>query len=189
MLEIRPAAYVWFALLLLVLPFPWLAAALMAAVVHEVFHILMVLILKGKVQRIQIASGGARLDSVLDEDWKLLLAQLAGPVGSLLLLFWCQRFPRLAICGCVHGIYNLVPIYPLDGGRILRCILHWWFPDRADRIGDLVENVVAILLAAAGLYGTVVLSLGALPLIVCALPMSPWIQRKFPCKPGRIGVQ
>lgn len=52
-----------------------------------------------------------------------LIAVLAGPAASLLLLSLVRVFPRVAICGLIQGIYNLLPIYPLDGGKALRCLM------------------------------------------------------------------
>ena len=54
---------------------------------------------------------------------------ICGPLGSFLLFISIRYFPRLALCGLIHGLYNLMPIYPLDGGRIVKCLLHIILPD------------------------------------------------------------
>ncbi len=53
----------------------------------------------------------------------------------------------------VMGIFNLVPVYPMDGGRILRSILALYLPYlRATWWAVVVARVVAPLLAAIGYF-------------------------------------
>ena len=108
------------ALTLLVLPLPWVAAAVLAAAVHELCHYLAIAALGGQVGRIAVGSGGAAMELGCLSPVRELLAAAAGPVGSLSLMLMGRFFPRLALCGLVQGLFNLLPIYPLDGGRILR---------------------------------------------------------------------
>lgn len=119
------------ALTLLVLPLPWVAAAVLAAAVHELCHYLAIAALGGQVGRIAVGSGGAAMELGCLSPVRELLAAAAGPVGSLSLMLMGRFFPRLALCGLVQGLFNLLPIYPLDGGRILRRALELGLPDRA----------------------------------------------------------
>lgn len=57
------------------------------------------------------------------EDSQELLCSLAGPVGSFSLFFLSHWLPKTAFCGVIQGMFNLLPIFPLDGGRALRCCL------------------------------------------------------------------
>ena len=52
-----------------------------------------------------------------------LLCALAGPAGSLSLLLVSEWIPRIALCGMVQGLFNLIPAGNLDGGRVLRCLI------------------------------------------------------------------
>lgn len=137
------------ALLLLVLPLPWIAAALLAGAVHECCHYLAIRALGGRVSGMAIGSRGAVMELCGLGTAAELLAAAAGPVGSLSLLSLSRIFPRLALCGLVQGAYNLLPIYPLDGGRILRCILKWLLPPKAVAAVSCWVGLAAALSAGA----------------------------------------
>ena len=60
----------------------------------------------------------------------------------------------LAYINVALGVFNMVPGYPLDGGRILRAIV-WWMTgnaDRSTRIAAQTGEVVAFLFILLGLY-------------------------------------
>lgn len=111
------------ALLLLTVPLQWLAAALTAAAVHELCHVLAIRLTGGKIHGFHIGLRGAVLDTSPMGDRQEFFCALAGPIGSFLLTFLFRRFPRLALCGFVQGFFNLLPLWPMDGGRILRALL------------------------------------------------------------------
>jgi Zn-dependent protease len=60
---------------------------------------------------------------------------------------------QLCFANLVMGIFNLLPVYPMDGGRILRSVLANWLPYlRATWWAVAVTRVVAPLLAIVALY-------------------------------------
>ena len=58
----------------------------------------------------------------------------------------------LAVINVMVGVFNLIPGFPLDGGRILRATLWWWTGrlGAATRIASTCGSVVAVLLIAVG---------------------------------------
>ena len=74
-----------------------------------------------------------------------LLCALAGPFGSLLLALLLRHVPELAICGLIQGVYNLLPLYPLDGGRALRCLFSF-AGEKGERGFRTVEKMLLCLL-------------------------------------------
>lgn len=58
---------------------------------------------------------------------------------------------RIAIGNLVLGAFNMVPAFPMDGGRVLRALLARWQPEeKATRMAASAGRVFAILI---GLYG------------------------------------
>lgn len=110
------------AVLLLTVPLRWILAAFLAAFVHELGHGLAVWVLGGRVSGGAVSLRGARLDVLPMTPGRELLCALSGPAASFLLLCFAHLLPRIAICGLIQGVYNLLPIYPLDGGRAVRCL-------------------------------------------------------------------
>ncbi len=65
---------------------------------------------------------GAKIESYGLSGTGELLCILAGPVGSLMLLLVLRVLPTLGLFGLIQGFFNLLPVYPLDGGRAVVCI-------------------------------------------------------------------
>lgn len=170
---VDPWAYFLWALLLLTLPLHWVLAAVAAAGVHEACHLAALRALGGRVLSFHIGVTGAVMETALSGRGRQCLAALAGPAGSLLLVLTGRWLPHVAVCGLVQGLFNLLPIYPLDGGRILRCFL--------DGPGAwAIEGLGALLL---------VIALGRISLPLAIFLLMRGIFVKIPCKRRKIGVQ
>ena len=124
MVPIRAEAGFWLVLGLMVLLFPlrFLLGILTAALVHELGHILALRLLGGRVQGIRLHSCGARIEAAPMETGRAAICALAGPAaGAVCILAW-RWFPDLALAALVQTVFNLIPVYPLDGGRAVRNI-------------------------------------------------------------------
>lgn len=115
--------FIFTAALLLTIPIRWILAAFLAALVHELGHYSTVRLLGGTVSGAAVSCRGARMEIFPMSPGRELWCILAGPAASFSLLAMARFFPRIAICGLIQGMYNLLPIYPLDGGKALRCMV------------------------------------------------------------------
>ena len=110
------------------------------------------------------------------------LSALAGPAGSFLMLLLCRVFPEAALWGTVQGLFNLLPVYPLDGGRVLRCAV-------GEKRWLRVEKMVIMLLFGIGIYGALRWHLGigaCFPALILSMNSG---YRKIPCIGTRKAVQ
>lgn len=98
--------------------------SLFACTIHELGHWVMILLMGGKVRALRLTMVGAemKLDTRNSLSYgREVAAALAGPALNLLTAWICilggwYLFAGLNLC---FGILNLVPVFPLDGGRAL----------------------------------------------------------------------
>ena len=148
---------------------PW---ALLACAVHELGHLATAKGFGGSVARLKLSVVGAELSfrypmplSYGQEN----LVLLSGPLANLLLApvaFWWE-LPILAVSTVWIGAFNLMPIPPLDGGRLAENLLegYWnltWAPTALAMVsGVLAGGLAGIGAIAAVVYGNVTLLLTA----------------------------
>lgn len=162
--KILPGFYIFVAVALLLAPIKWLAAWMLAAAIHELSHIFMLKLLRCQVLSVRVGASGAVIEAGCDARWKQLLCTLAGPLSGFALLIFLRVMPRVALCGMIQSLYNLLPFSSLDGGKILEIIAQMLFPRSVSkRIVEIIQfaGIGSLLLLA--LYGTFFLKLGLIP--------------------------
>lgn len=176
--------YVYFALLLLLVPFRLLFAAILSAAVHELFHIFAIYIMQVPIHGIKLDVCGAKIETDSMNEKQELLCALAGPVGGLLLLFLFRRMPVLALTGAIQSLYNLLPLYPTDGGRILRSGIKLLLPGNIFcKVVYITETITLSLIVAFCVYGSIFLRLGILPVLFAAVLLLRSAKGNNSCKP------
>ena len=182
--------YIAMAAGLLLLPLPWISAWLFSALFHELCHYIALRICGYTVSGIRISLKGVFMETEALSAANEAICAYAGPIGALVLLLLARRFPRVAVCTIVQSLYNLLPIFPLDGGRGLGCFLRKLLGDaRGKQAFMIVERVVLFVLLFLALFAYVKLGLGLLPALAVIFIIVKNKKINIPCKNSRKGLQ
>ncbi len=171
-LRISGSFFILAALMLLILPLKWLIAAALAAAVHEGAHYLALKLCRCHVLSLQVGTGGAVIKTDCISRGKELFCALAGPIGGLTLLLFAKWLPRTAVCALIQSAYNLLPLFPLDGGRAMRCISQMLLsPKASNRFCAIAETIVRFGLCALGIIAAFLLDLGIVPILMAGVAL------------------
>ncbi len=139
---------------------------MLLAFLHECGHLLAGIILKLKPKKLEINPFGLAI--IFEEfgsknkefEWKKIIISLAGPLTNLviLLLFIFANIPLeniqreiIVYANILIIAFNLLPIYPLDGGRIVKGLIYIFKGrEAADSISNTIANIGAIVLTFVG---------------------------------------
>ena len=173
--------------MLLLLPVKLVLCWIISAIIHELSHILFIYFCGGGIRSISVRATGAVIETDIPDGKKVALCAIAGPIGGFLILFFRKMFPVLAVCAAVQSVFNLLPIYPMDGGRVFSYLLTM-IPDPVvvKWTQKLVESAIFAGLILAGLIA-LYFGLGPIPLAVTFLFFLR--SRKIPCKARQQIVQ
>ena len=179
--------YLLLASMILLLPLRWVIGFYVAAAVHEVCHGAAMVALGGSISELSLRAGGIYMAGECEGAWKRIICSAAGPLGALVCLLFLKWFPEISVCALVQSMYNLLPLWPLDGGRILRMVLEEICPYKVQRIERILRMNFAVLGFIAAVWCAVFFRMGGLLL---ALGISVLVKSvKTPCKPGEKRIQ
>ena len=152
---------------LLVSPPRVIAAVLLAAAMHEGGHLAQLAVFGVPVEGLRLGASGAVIYARGARRLpygRELLVTLAGPAVNLLaaplLAMLSARAAwewgyLLAGAHALLGVYNLLPILPLDGGQALWLLIAWRRgPSAGDAASAVIGLLCALALAAFGAYVT-----------------------------------
>jgi len=137
---------------------PWV---LLACAIHEIGHLSAAAMVGGTPEKLRLTAIGAELTfsyKCLLSYWKEVAVMLAGPAanGMLgILLYMCDLLlPAVLSLGI--GIFNLLPVIPLDGGCVLhRALGHWMDSLWVCRIMTVFTGIVTGVLLGVGVIAAV----------------------------------
>ena len=108
---------------LLLLPVDWFASAIAAAAIHEMGHLAVLRAFAIPIHDIRIGFSGARISTGPMPVIAELICAAAGPLFSFAAALLSRWFPLLGLIALAQGLFNLIPFYPMDGGRICTAIV------------------------------------------------------------------
>ena len=165
-----------------------LPAAVLSALSHEAGHLLALRLAGARVECVRLTAFGAEIlaDTRYLPYLREILCTLAGPAVNLALAVLLARAAQNNLAAGVNlvlGVFNLLPVPALDGGRVLHLLVSWgWDPMAADRVCRWVGVSCALLLTAAALAVTVRYHAGLFLLMGAAgalLPQLPLPKKKL----------
>jgi Zn-dependent protease len=143
----------------------WILCVFVSILVHEFGHVLVGKLFGSAGYIILYGMGGLAVGSSdLRNRWKRVAVFLAGPMAGfvLLLLAWflwiksgslstSLAFRAILLflleINLFWGLMNLLPIWPLDGGRVSREVCAWLAPSKGTRAALLISIVAAAVIA------------------------------------------
>ena len=153
-LNYNPAQGIHYALL-------WIPILFISVLIHELAHAGMIgLFGFGSSHIVLTGMGGVTINQRRARPWQDMLISVAGPLSSFglwLLTLWvmasfeiartdrmlAELLPRLAWANRVWGLFNLIPVPPLDGGHATREFFRMFLSERT-------AFVVSIWIAIVG---------------------------------------
>ena len=146
------------------------AMIMLFALIHELGHLAAGLLLGMRPEKIEIMPFGVSISfKIKVEEYnkkikkgntleiKKILVAVAGPITNLILIIIFSNikmdiFKSIMIIytNFLIMIFNLLPIYPLDGGRILKGILHINFGmKKSEFYTNLISKIMVAIITAA----------------------------------------
>ena len=151
---------------------------LLSVLLHELGHSLVAMAFGCRVKDITLMmmGGCASMLSMPRKAWQEFLMAFAGPLVSLALAiggfvvsdghidrhlniyckpgFFYEFVMRVGVLNAILFVFNLLPAFPMDGGRILRAFLQQFFMTKvkATWIASRIGRFVAILMALSVVY-------------------------------------
>ena len=139
---------------------------LLCGLCHELGHLIALRLCRIPVEKIMVGTVGAVICARFSDYSRELICAAAGPAAGMILagaLFRCA--PKVALVSVLLSAVNLLPLYPLDGGRMLRAVLGLCCrPQTTERVTHIAAAATCCVLMVLACWGTVYFKMGLWPI-------------------------
>ena len=161
--QVSPGLFLLLPAALLLLPLRWVLAWILAVTIHETGHYIALRLCKIPIYGLHISPLGVSMQTGDLQGRETLLCTLAGPLFAMMFTVLSPVLPRTALCIFFQSIFNLLPVYPLDGGRALRVFLFKFLPVRT---AYCIEGVILSIISVGAMYIFYILKIGIIPTLL-----------------------
>ena len=181
-ISIQPVFFIALSLAVVFVPLPWLISWMAAVVIHEIFHLTALKLCRFPIVQIRLCAAGAEIDAQMYPGIKMAICAMAGPFSGFLLLPVIHIVPRVAICGLLLSLSNLLPIYPMDGGRILFGVLSYFLPETTvNTIMRYIQYAAYVVIFGLLIFATVYMNMGIITVgIVIVIMAKKYLAKRGP---------
>lgn len=168
--------------------------------IHELGHLIIGLILKMKLQKLEVLPYGFSVSFKINLqdisrkigkgnilELKKIVIALAGPIVSLIIALIYLNFEPIYLSktdivysNILIALFNLIPIYPLDGGRIINGVLHIKYGSiKSQILTDKISYVTMIILtiiSSISVYYFKNIAIFLICIILWMIVLKVWIQ-------------
>lgn len=139
------------------------------ALIHEIGHLIAGLIMGMKPEKIELMPFGVSISFKINVkeynkkimkgnqlELKKIIVAIAGPLTNFLIILITNHLKveiikqiTIIYTNFLIMIFNLIPIYPLDGGRILKGVLHINFgKNKAEKYINNISKITVVIITA-----------------------------------------
>lgn len=133
------------------------AVFMLFIIIHEMAHLVTGIVLGVKPKRIDVYALGLSLEfysfgHITYKNFRKILIYIAGPlinfaIAIVLIILNDKTYLDIIYINLILGFFNLLPIYPMDGGRILKQLLTIVKGEKASKIiTNKVSNIAVAVI-------------------------------------------
>ena len=185
--RITPGFVLLWILSLMIFPMKFVIAWIITVMIHELGHLLSIQLLGIQIHGITFEFTGIRIRTEPMIPLHEIITAAAGPAFGVVLILLSYHAPLIKGLAIIQTCCNMIPIYPIDGGRVVDGILALVFDENiAANISYMLKIFCVGILIVISLFSVASYGFGAWIMLIGIIFL---LKRKLSCKHGRQEIQ